>query len=101
MNAAMNHARDTRRRRSVPIEEVDLITNALGTGRMAVREARRKLTAALERLPPKQRTVVELRLVHELSFRAIAEIAGTSEDSAKSNFQHAVRRLREWVLGPG
>jgi RNA polymerase sigma-70 factor, ECF subfamily len=99
VNAAKNHARDTKRRKLVPIEDVEIITNALATGRMAVREARRRLASALERLPPKQRLVVELRLVHEMSFRAIAGFADCSEDSAKSNFQHAVKQLRVWVMG--
>ena len=42
-------------------------------------------------LPPKQRTVIELRIVHELPFAAIAKIANCSEDSAKANFRDAAR----------
>ena len=99
LNTAKNHARDEKRTRSVSIEEVELITNALGTGRMAAREAKRKLAAALADLPAKQRLVVELRLVHELSFKAIAEIAACSEESARANFQHGTKRLREAILG--
>jgi RNA polymerase sigma-70 factor, ECF subfamily len=97
-NLSLNYARDNNRLRALSLEEVELITNALGTGKMAVREARRKLAAAVERLPPKQRQVVELRLVHEMSFRAIAEIAGSTEESAKANYQHAVKKLREWAM---
>ncbi len=99
VNTALNFARDEKRARSVSIEEVELITNALGTGRMAAREAKRKLGAAVAELPSKQRIVVELRLVHELSFKAIAEIAECSEESARANFQHGVKRLRERILG--
>jgi len=96
-NAAKNHARDAKR--TVAIEDVELITNALGTGRMAAREARARLGAALEQLPPKQRMTVELRLVHELPFRAIAEMIGSTEEAARANYQHAVKRLREITLG--
>jgi RNA polymerase sigma-70 factor (ECF subfamily) len=99
VNLAKNHARDGGRLRTVSLEEVELITNALGTGKMAVREARRKLAAAVERLPPKQRQVVELRLAHEMSFRAIAVIVSSTEDAAKANYQHAVKKLREWTTG--
>jgi RNA polymerase sigma-70 factor, ECF subfamily len=99
VNVALNHIRDNKRERTVSLEEVELITNALGTGRMAAREAKRRIAAALEHLPPKQRLVVELRLVHEMSFRTIAGIAECSEDSAKSNYQHAVKRLRAIVAG--
>jgi RNA polymerase sigma-70 factor (ECF subfamily) len=99
VNVALNHIRDLKNERTVSLEEVELITNALGTGRMAAREAKRRIAAALEHLPPKQRLVVELRLVHEMSFRAIAGIAECSEDSAKSNYQHAVKRLRAFAAG--
>jgi RNA polymerase sigma-70 factor (ECF subfamily) len=98
-NLARNHARDLRRAPSISIEDVEIITNALGTGRLAAREARRKLGAAVEQLPAKQRMVVELRLVHEMSFRAIAGIANCSEESARSNYQHAVKKLRELTMG--
>jgi RNA polymerase sigma-70 factor, ECF subfamily len=100
VNAALNRARSRNRERTVSVEQVDLITNALGTGRMAAREARRRLAAALERLPPKQRTVVELRLVHEMPFRAIASLAECSEESARANFRHAVKKLRELAGDP-
>jgi RNA polymerase sigma-70 factor (ECF subfamily) len=99
VNVALNHARDQKRGRSVSLEEVELITNALGTGKMAAREARRKIGEALEHLPPKQRLVVEMRLIHEMPFRAIAGIAGSSEDAARANFQHAVKRLRALLAG--
>ncbi len=99
VNAAKNYTRDAKRGRSVSIEEVEFITNALGTGRMAAREARAKLGAALATLPPKQRLVVELRLVHEMSFKAVAAIADCTEESARANYHHAVKRLREEILG--
>ena len=95
INTAMNFTRDAHHERAIPIEDVEIITNALSTGRMSAREARRKLADAIVQLPPKQRIVVELRIVHELPFAAIAKIAGCSEDSAKANFRHAVAKLRE------
>jgi RNA polymerase sigma-70 factor (ECF subfamily) len=95
LNAAMNHARDARHGRAVSLDDVEIITNALSTGRLSARESRRRLAAAVRELAPKQRLVVELRIVDELSFAAIASIAGCSEDSAKANFRHAVARLRE------
>ncbi|NUO51441.1 MAG: RNA polymerase subunit sigma-24, partial [Polyangiaceae bacterium] len=47
-----------------------------------------------EDLTPKQRQSVELRLFRDLSFSDIAVEMGTSEESAKSNFHHAMKRLR-------
>ena len=38
--------------------------------------------------------VLELRVYDELPFREVAELAGCSENAAKVNFHHAVKRLR-------
>jgi RNA polymerase sigma-70 factor, ECF subfamily len=57
-------------------------------------EAQRRLRVAVSKLPPQQRLVVELRVYQELPFAAVAEIAECSEDSAKVNFHHALKRLR-------
>jgi len=57
-------------------------------------EAQRRLRAAVALLPPQQRLVVELRIYEELPFAEVAEVAECSEDSAKVNFHHAMKRLR-------
>lgn len=57
--------------------------------------AEHRLRRALEELPERQRLVVELRAFEELSFREIGEIVGSSEDAAKVNFHHALKRLRQ------
>src|SRR5581483_6614398 len=44
------------------------------TGLVATQELRQRLRAAIERLPKKQRAVVELRLFRESSFRDIARL---------------------------
>ena len=57
-------------------------------------EKQRRLRQAVTQLPPQQRLVVELRIYEELPFADVAEIAECSEDSAKVNFHHAMKRLR-------
>jgi RNA polymerase sigma-70 factor, ECF subfamily len=54
-----------------------------------------RVQAMLDRLPEKQRLTVSLRLHDDLSFREIAEVLGSSEGSARVNFFHGIRRLRE------
>ena len=49
-NVARNHLRDERAGRHVPIDDVDLITTAFGTGKLVAREVRQKLAQALEEL---------------------------------------------------
>jgi RNA polymerase sigma-70 factor (ECF subfamily) len=54
---------------------------------------------AIEDLPPKQRLVLELRVYEGLSFREVAKAVGSTENAAKVNFHHAVKRLRATVEG--
>jgi RNA polymerase sigma-70 factor (ECF subfamily) len=70
-------------------------TAAEESSERADRKTLDRLRAAVEKLPPKQRLCVELRSFEDLSFREVAEIVGTSEDAAKVNFHHALKRLRE------
>ncbi len=100
VNVALNHVRDHRREVPGAIDEADLITNTLGTARLVAREAKEKLLRAVEDLPDKQRASVELRLYQELTFAEVGERLGISEDSAKANYHHAMKRLRS-VLDPG
>jgi RNA polymerase sigma-70 factor (ECF subfamily) len=62
-------------------------------------DTRRQLRAAVATLPPKQRLTVELRVFEDLSFREVGEIVGCSEDAAKMNFHHAVKKLRVKLIG--
>ena len=60
-----------------------------------IRKQRRlRLNHALENLPPKQKSVVVLRIYEELSFAQIAESVGITENAAKVNFHHAVKSLK-------
>lgn len=95
INLSLNHLRDNSKARSLRQEDVDAITHSLSTARLVAREAQRRLADMLQRLPPMQKLAVELRLLHELSFRDIAEITECSEDSAKTNFHHGIKKLRE------
>ncbi len=100
LNTVRSELRDGPRRRHVPIDDVELITNALGTGKLVAREVKEKLAAAITELSPKQRMVVELHLLHGLAFRKIAPLVGSTEESARRNYSHAVKRLREILLPP-
>jgi RNA polymerase sigma-70 factor (ECF subfamily) len=49
----------------------------------------------LERLPPRQREVVVLRQLQELTYQEIAAILGIREDAARANHYQALQRLRQ------
>ena len=56
---------------------------------------RKELWDGISRLPKKQRTVVMLRISDSLSYKEISDITGISEGSAKVNYHHAIKRLKE------
>ena len=97
LNMARNHRRDTGRRRTEPIEERTLVSPATAPETIDAGKRRKMLRAAMEALPPKQREVVSLRIDAELTFRQIGEAVGCSEASARVNFHHGMKRLREQI----
>jgi len=100
INAALNHLRDHGRERPDEIAEEALSARAEGSVRLEAAEAHDRLRTAVAGLPDKQRTVLELRVFDDLSFREVAELAGCTENAAKVNFHYAVKRLRQ-LLGGG
>lgn len=101
IHLALNHVRGRARTESAELDDIAAFTSSLETGRLVAAELWQKVVARLVELPPKQRLVVELRLFHELSFREIATIAACSEESAKQNYHHGVKRLRSIIAVPG
>jgi RNA polymerase sigma-70 factor, ECF subfamily len=82
---------------SVPLDEladVATFTRSLQTSRLVAAEVWERVRSRLEELPARQRLVLELRVFHDLSFDEIGVIVESSEDAAKVNFHHAVKRLR-------
>lgn len=94
INTCLNQLRDHRREQPADIPEDALTTRATGARRLMRDQAAARLRTAIAALPEKQRLVLELRVYDELRFREIAELADCSENAAKVNFHHAVKRLR-------
>jgi RNA polymerase sigma-70 factor, ECF subfamily len=57
-------------------------------------EIRGRIRKALERLGPRERMVFELRHFQGLKLRAIGELCGTSEETAKNSLFRATQKLR-------
>jgi RNA polymerase sigma-70 factor, ECF subfamily len=58
------------------------------------REIRRRIDSALEHLNPRERMVFELKHYQGLKLRAIGELCGTSEETAKNCLFRATQKLR-------
>ncbi len=54
-----------------------------------------RIRAAVAELPPKQRSVLVLRIYHEMSHQEIATIVGTSVGAVKANVFHALQNLKK------
>lgn len=101
MRIALNTARSALRRKGRRRETALVAADAVAAedpdparGAVVRTEAER-VDQALEGLPPKQRMAVSLRIHQELSFREVGEILECSEASARVNYHHGIKRLRE------
>jgi RNA polymerase sigma-70 factor, ECF subfamily len=102
INLSLNHVRDRAREEPAAPDAIDLRaapTRPTGAARIIAGEDQARLRRAIEGLPPKQRMVLELRVFDELPFKEVADLADCTENAAKVNFHHAVKRLRELLAG--
>lgn len=97
-NLGRNHRRDNAK--LTDFEGVDEPFHQPDPGE-SLDEARRaeRVRAAISRLPPRQREVLLMRIDGQLAFAEIASTLGITENAAKVNHHHAVRRLRELLGG--
>lgn len=99
VNLALNYVRDHGKWHTESVKDDAASAEPNAAERIANAEEGRQLRQAVEELPAKQRLVVELRVQEGLSFREVADVAECSEDAAKANFHHAIKRLRSLISG--
>ncbi len=98
INCALSWIRDHRRETPSEIDEESLTEMPVAPVRIATAQESVALRAAIARLPPQQKLVLELRVFDDLSFKEVAELADCSENTAKVTFHYAVKKLRD-ILG--
>ena len=105
-NAALDHLRSQKRRRSRAAfeddEKVDMDQIAIDGEPNAVDELQREeqnefLYACIDRLPDEQREVLLLRHESELTFREIAEMTDCSINTALGRMRYALLNLRRMM----
>ena len=93
--------RKVKQRREDTLEDVDTLpaTGNDPSSEVIFRSEVERVRTVLAELPEKQKLSVSLRILEGLSFREIGEIIDSTEGSARVNYHHGIRRLRE-LLGP-
>ena len=100
MNVSLNALRKKRIKQFVRFEEVEGELEDLDhhTDRDLLRdEYTRILRRAIDRLPPKQKMVFQMRYYDELSYETMATILKRSVGGIKANYFFAVKKIQEFV----
>lgn len=77
------------------LEDVDAATEYTALDGLIASEAKRKVWGAVGKLSPTQREVFLLRVNDGLSYKEIAEVAGTTEGAARVHYHNALRTVKE------
>ena len=67
--------------------------------RLVGKEIQARITAAMERLSPREKIVFEMKHYQGLKLRAIGEALGTTEETVKNSLFRATRKLRSQLGG--
>ncbi|MDP8254303.1 MAG: sigma-70 family RNA polymerase sigma factor [Candidatus Alcyoniella australis] len=95
VNQARNRLRDRARHQGMELDKARLSVEDHTAEQLDHDRRRRMLYQALDELPEIQGQVARLRLAEELPFAQIGEALGITQNAAKVNFHHAVRKLKE------
>ena len=92
----VDRRRAFRRRREVGnLDDVDAATEFTALDGLIASEAQKKVWGAVGKLSPTQREVFLLRVNEGLSYKEIAEVAGTTEGAARVHYHNALRTVKE------
>lgn len=101
MNLLRERWRAAKHRRSVPVDDVELASDARTSEPLETRLRRERVVAAVASLPESQREVIELHWFQELPFAEIAEIVGASEGAVRVRAHRGYERLKQSLGGEG
>lgn len=100
INLAKNLYRDRARIVQVPLDDVVIRRDPKTLEGLIRKQARERLRSAFGGLPEKQRITVMLRVQEQKTFEEIAGIMGCSVGTAKANYHHGVKKLKERLQEP-
>lgn len=86
-----------RRPVAVAVEEGDVVTEFDALDALVAGETEQRVKKAIDMLTPTQREVFTLRVAEGMSYRDIAEVAGTTEGAARVHYHNAMRAVKEFL----
>ena len=86
---------EKRRRETAGVEEHEAASGFDALDALVADETARRVRDAVERLTPTQREVFTPRVNEGLSYKEIAEVAGTTEGAARVHYHNAMRSVKE------
>ena len=86
---------ERRQKATVSVEAADAVTEFDALDSLLAEEAQSRVRKAVDSLSPTQREVFTLRVEQGLSYREIAEVAGTTEGAARVHYHNAMRAVKE------
>ena len=88
---------ERRRGEQVEVQEHDATTEYDALDSVVAEETRRRMHAAVDRLSKTQREVFVLRVSEGMSYKEIADAAGTTEGAARVHYHNAMRAIKEFL----
>jgi RNA polymerase sigma-70 factor (ECF subfamily) len=88
---------EKRQRATVSVSPSDAVTEFDALDTLVAQEAESRVRKAVNSLSPTQREVFTLRVEQGMSYKEIAEIAGTTEGAARVHYHNAMRAVKESV----
>ena len=79
----------------VPEEQPDMRDDINPVSALSGKQFAKEIKRSLKALPERQRLVFQLKVLHGMSIREIAQVIGTAEGTVKSHLFRATRFLRE------
>jgi RNA polymerase sigma-70 factor, ECF subfamily len=81
----------------VQVKDTDVRTEFDALDAVVAEETEGRMRSALDRLTPTQREVFTLRVGEGLSYKEIADVAGTTEGAARVHYHNAMRAIKEFL----
>jgi len=104
-NESVEHLRRERAQKRAPLHIARVPVEDVPASRepplewLVAQEERAAVVAALDQLPPKQRSAFVMRHFHGMTNREIAEVLSCSTNAVKANLSYALKSLREKLSG--